>query len=147
MPEYAPQRNTVDDRAEPVRRRTILVVEDDAFVRALLLRTLETLGYDVRIAATGAEALALWDAQPEAIDAVLCDVVLPGICGPDAVQHMLESALCPPAVIFMSGYSDHPRLRDARLPAAPYFLQKPLRRAALATMLQEALASRPERAR
>lgn len=145
MHEPAPQRELVDTRPDAGPRRAILVIEDDAFVRALLLRALDALGYDVHVAATGAEALACWDVHGGAIDAVLCDVVLPGISGPDAVHHILEASACPPAVIFMSGYADHPRL--AQLASAPYFLQKPLRRAALATMLQEALASRPAGAR
>lgn len=114
---------------------TVLVLEDDAAVRALLARTLEGLGYSVHLAATGAEALAIADAHPDAIDVILSDVVLPGISGPETVRRILSSPGRPPAVLFMSGYTDHPALRDGTVQTS-HFITKPLTRGAIAHKLR-----------
>ena len=118
---------------------TVLVIEDDELVRRLLGRTLVHLGYQVHLAATGTEALAVHQAHGPGIDAVLCDVVMPDISGPEAVRRMLAGARRQPAVIFMSGHTDHALLSDGRLQCARYFLQKPLVRATIARTLRDAL--------
>ena len=129
----------------PRGTETVLIIEDDDLVRTLLGRSLAGLGYQVHLAATGAEALAVYERHGAGIDAVLCDVVMPDISGPEAVRRMLDGACRQPAVIFMSGHTDHALLSDGRLQCARYFLQKPLVRATLARTLRDALDAFTER--
>jgi len=58
----------------------ILVVDDERAVRDSLRRALELQGYDVALAADGAEALAQLESNGQ-VDAVLLDVLMPGIDG------------------------------------------------------------------
>lgn len=63
---------------------SILLVEDDRELRALLLEVLEVAGYDVRAAASGAEALAaLAHAAP---DLVITDLMMPGVSGKEVLK-------------------------------------------------------------
>ena len=134
-----------DAPPHPRGTETVLIVEDDDVVRTLLGRTLAGLGYQVHLAASGAEALAVHQARGAGIDAVLCDVVMPDLSGPEAVSRMLDGAARQPAVIFMSGHTDHALLSDGRLQCARYFLQKPLVRATIARTLRAALDTHRER--
>ena len=126
----------------PRGTETVLVVEDDQFVRALLRRTLEGLGYAVHLAASGGEALALHETHRHGIDAVLCDVVMPDISGPETVARMLDRGGRAPAVIFMSGHTNHALLTDERLHCARAFMQKPLLRATIARTLRDVIDAR-----
>lgn len=126
----------------PRGTETVLVIEDDDMVRALLRRTLEGLGYQVLLAATATEALAHGRAQDGAIDAVLSDVVLPDISGPETVRRLLAASRRAPAILFMSGHTDHPLLRDGTLQGARNFIQKPLTRGGLARKLREVIDAR-----
>jgi signal transduction histidine kinase/CheY-like chemotaxis protein len=83
---------------------TILVVEDEADVRAYLVETLQDLNYRVREAPDGIAALALFDADPFRIDLLLTDIVMPGMNGrqlADELQNRQPSL----KVLFMTGYS------------------------------------------
>lgn len=61
--------------------RTILVVDDDPDIRDLLHRTLTRDGYRPVLAANGWEGLLAFDHE-EQIDAVLLDILMPGLDGP-----------------------------------------------------------------
>lgn len=126
------------------RAETVLVIEDDDAVRMLLGRTLRKLGYDVHLAATGLEALVLYEMHADGIDVLLCDVVMPGISGPETVRRILAAGSRQPPVIFMSGHTDHALLRDGRLQCARNFMQKPLARATIARMLRDTLDERAD---
>jgi CheY-like chemotaxis protein len=88
----------------PRGQETILVVEDEAPVRALAVRMLRRLGYTVLEAAGGEEALRL-AAPLERLDLLFTDVVMPQMNG-----HALAETLCAVRpglkVIFASGYTD-----------------------------------------
>jgi len=75
---------------------TVLVVEDDANIRAGLKRSLVELGYDVRIAATGLGGLSLIVDQGP--DVVLLDLGLPDIDGVDLLR-MLRAVSTVPVVV------------------------------------------------
>jgi CheY-like chemotaxis protein len=125
--------------APPRGTETVLVVEDDDTVRTLLKRTLEGLGYEVHVAASGGEALSVHAEHQDTIDAILCDVIVPDLSGPEIIKRILARAMRVPAVVFMSGHSDHALLRDGVLQTAANFLQKPLMRASIAAKLREAI--------
>jgi two-component system, OmpR family, response regulator MprA len=68
----------------------ILVVDDERAVRDSLRRALELQGYDVALAADGAEALAQLEANGQ-VDAVLLDILMPGIDGLEVCRRIRSS--------------------------------------------------------
>ncbi len=101
---------------------TILLVEDEDMVRSVAARALSRAGYTVRPAASGDEALALLAADP-AIDAVVSDVAMPGLDGPQTVRAIRERLPDVP-VLFMSGYAEEQARRRIDVDNAD-FLPKP----------------------
>ena len=69
-------------------RGTILVVDDEAIVRALTQRVLERQGFDVVLAKDGIEAVELFARHCDAIDAVVLDVEMPRMNGVAALAVM-----------------------------------------------------------
>jgi len=99
---------------------SVLVVEDDATLRALAVAALEDLGTHVRAVGSADEAYALLKAQRFSL--LLTDVVMPGhLDGWELswLAHELDPAM---ALIVTSGY--HDRLND-KLPPGAVFLPKP----------------------
>ncbi len=84
---------------------TILVVEDEAAVRRMIVRSLAELGYAVIEAASGREALRLWRAHDASVDLLFTDMVMPeGMTGLELVERLqrLRPGL---KAIISSGYS------------------------------------------
>lgn len=71
----APAANS--DRGPQTWTRTILLVEDDAYLAALAEMHLETLGYNIAYAGTARQALAML-ADGAAVDMVFTDILMPG---------------------------------------------------------------------
>lgn len=83
----------------------VLLVEDEAPVRAFATRALRLKGYTVLEAGSAEEALHLLEDENLNVDAFVTDVVMPGMDGPTWVRKALESR--PDVrVIFMSGYTE-----------------------------------------
>ena len=100
----APAPAPVESPAAPAGAgERILLIEDDDSVREVARRVLARAGYTVVEARYGTEALELADADP-AIDAVLSDVVMPGLSGPEVVGR-LQAQRPELAAVFMSGYA------------------------------------------
>ncbi|MBR9885493.1 MAG: PAS domain S-box protein [Oceanospirillales bacterium] len=106
----------------------ILVVEDEKEVRALAVRVLRSLGYEVLEAADGPAALELLDRDPE-IDMLFTDVVLPGgMHGPDIAQAARKLRPDLP-VLYTSGYTGNAiqqleaLSQEVRLIAKPYAIE------------------------
>jgi two-component system, cell cycle sensor histidine kinase and response regulator CckA len=120
------------------RRNTVLLVEDDDGVRQLTRRILEQFGFGVFEARNGAEALELLDSGPR-IDAVVSDVVMPGMSGRELVGRLrLRRPDLP--VLFLSGYTGDELGEEVRGQPHQAFLQKPFSPDALAAALEELLA-------
>ncbi len=121
---------------DPVRPLRVLSVEDNPFGRVVLNAILTELGHQAEFVGRG-EAAAERIAQG-AFDAVLMDMVLPGINGIEAIQRIRE--LRPPlgriAIIGVSGRGDDEAA--SRAAGADAFLVKPVSPRALATALLEA---------
>jgi PAS domain S-box-containing protein len=115
----------------------VLVVEDDAKVRALVTSMLNSLGYRVLSPATPELALGMCADPAIEIDLVLTDMVLPHTDGIAVAQQV---ALVRPEakVLFMSGYTEHPLLQRPGVETSA-FLQKPFSKAALAAKVREVL--------
>jgi DNA-binding NtrC family response regulator len=82
---------------------TILLVEDEGFVRKATAEALESVGYRLVIAGNAAEALEACRTCLRPVDLLLTDVVLPGMSGRDLAAEFAN--LCPRArVLLMSGH-------------------------------------------
>ena len=103
---------------------TLLLVEDDANVRALAHRILTSQGYSVLQAANAEEAVRLSNEHAGDIKLMLTDVVMPGVNGQKLASTLSEccSGL---KIIFMSGYSEHSMLHGVSTGPGAAFLQKP----------------------
>jgi PAS domain S-box-containing protein len=116
---------------------TILVVEDDLLVSALVVRTLTMLGYQVLCASDGVEALELLAQHADSIAMILSDVVMPKMGGPELEAELSERGTEKP-VLFMSGYNENARLGfDGE--QQPNFLRKPFTMSQLAESVRAVL--------
>ena len=91
--------------ADPVLGATILVVEDEAAVRNLVLAALASEGYRLLPAASAEEALEVAARDGRTIDLLLTDANMPGIGGVELAARL--TAIHPALrVVVMSGYTD-----------------------------------------
>jgi PAS domain S-box-containing protein len=124
----------------PGGAETILVVEDDPFVRGYAVATLETLGYQVKVASNGPEALTRLNSE-EKIDLLFTDIVMPGgVNGWDLAQRAAE--LRPEIkVLFTSGYALDTLIANGRVSHGVTILMKPYRKADMAWRVRQALSA------
>ena len=128
--------------ASPIRgSETILLVEDEAQVRAIVKRTLERAGYAVLSANGPEEALRLCETSLLQIDLLLTDVVMPQMNGRELAERV---RVLRPATktLFMSGYTDDAILRHGVLDEGVPFLQKPVTPSNLTRKVRETLDAR-----
>jgi CheY-like chemotaxis protein len=119
---------------------TILVVEDNAMVRALLGRLVPGLGYEMLTAQSVDACMALVKAREGAIHLLLTDVVMPGLNGRELYERLRE--LRPELkVLFMSGYTTDVIANHGVLDEGVHFLPKPFTRSVLSIKIREALDS------
>ena len=102
---------------------TVLLVEDEASVRDVTRRILETDGYTVLTAANAEAARAMMSSHGENIALLITDVIMPGDTGVVLANDVRER-WPDVAVLFISGYSDSDFPGTAGVPA-DQFLQKP----------------------
>jgi nitrogen-specific signal transduction histidine kinase/CheY-like chemotaxis protein len=114
----------VDRRSLPGGTETLLLVEDEAAVRASARRLLERHGYTVIEARHGAEALRIVEAGDRQIDLVLTDLVMPEMGGRELVER-LRARHPSLKVLYMSGYSERTVTVDGVMPAGTGFVEKP----------------------
>lgn len=102
---------------------TILLVEDQEFVRKVTAETLELAGYRLVIAGSAAEALARYPGGGESVDLLLADVVMPGMSGRELAAEF-EGLYPRTRVLLMSGYAEQLTMCELSLYRATY-LAKP----------------------
>ena len=121
-------------------RETILVVDDEAVIRELTREALESLGYEVKSAATGEQALEVYREQGQTIDLVLLDLNMPGMGGYKCLQALLR--LDPSVkVVIASGYTANGHGRDALSSGARGFIGKPYQLKELAAQIRDVLGN------
>ncbi|MFM9978898.1 MAG: response regulator [Sphingomonadaceae bacterium] len=116
---------------------TVLLVEDEAMVRAVAERALTRQGYTVLTAEHGEEALAILSGGAQ-VDLLISDVVMPTMDGPTLVRHARDRYPDLP-ILFMSGYAEE-QLRKSIAIEDVNFLAKPFSVKQLAQAAQAALA-------
>ena len=104
---------------------TILLVEDETSVRLLVRHMLERAGYRVQEAASGVEALRLWESLKDEIDLLFTDIVMPGGINGLELANQLKAITPDLKVIFTSGYSPDIAGRELEFEEGQNFLQKP----------------------
>jgi two-component system cell cycle sensor histidine kinase/response regulator CckA len=120
----------------PHGTESILLVEDEDSVRALVRKFLEQCGYVVLEARNGAAAVEISQSFAGTIHVLLTDVIMPGINGCELSQHL--SHLRPNMkVLFMSGYVADAKLPDEITDHRAQLINKPFSRHVLATKLRE----------
>lgn len=123
-------------RPGPARSASVLLVEDEAAVRAFAARALRLRGFEVAEADSAEAALDLLAAGGRQFDVFVADVVMPGMDGPAWVRTALREHP-QTRVIFMSGYSED-MFSDGNPPVAhARFLQKPFSLTQLADLVRE----------
>jgi DNA-binding response OmpR family regulator len=120
---------------------TLLLVEDEHSVRNMLERALRSAGYRVLLAADGEQGLEVAGRESGPIDLVVCDVVMPGMSGPEMVErlHRERGAL---RVLHVSGYSDDGLAELQRPGCSVDFLAKPFSIADLLRRVRKLLDAR-----
>ena len=122
----------------------VLLVEDEAPVRAFATRALRLRGYTVIEAASAEAALELLEDADLGVDLFVTDVVMPGLDGPSWVRQALKTRPDVP-VVFMSGYAEgNLSERDDNLPKAA-FLQKPFSLNELTEVVHTHLGEEPKK--
>jgi signal transduction histidine kinase len=128
--------------AEPLTgAETILLVEDEARVRKLIVDVLAARGYHVLEATRGQEAIRLAAAHRGPIHLAVVDVVMPEMSGPEVIR-LLQSARPDTRVLYISGYTDEAIVHHGILESGAAFLQKPFLPEALARSVREVLDAR-----
>jgi CheY-like chemotaxis protein len=128
-----------DEPSIPRGHETILVAEDDPFVRSSVILRIESLGYSVIAAINGNDALLKLRANPE-IDMLFTDIVMPGMSGWELAELARQVRPGLP-VVYSSGYALEMLAQQGRAPAEAIILVKPYRKAELAERLREALSA------
>ena len=113
----------------------ILIIDDDAFMRRLLVRILTGAGHRVREAADGRAGLALYrEARP---DLVITDILMPEQDGIETICTLRDEGSAPP-ILAISG-SEELYLRFAAKLGASARLAKPFMPAQLLAMVADLL--------
>ena len=102
----------------------VLLVEDEDAVRAFAARALSARGYEVILAASGAEALTQMERVGGSVDLVVSDVVMPEMDGPSLLR-VLRAREPGLKFIFMSGYAEEAFARNLPQSESFSFLPKP----------------------
>jgi CheY-like chemotaxis protein len=120
---------------------TILLVEDEARVRKLIVDVLSARGYTVLEATRGEEAIRLVNAHNGSIDLAVVDVVMPEMSGPDLIKQ-IEPIRPDLRVLYISGYTDEAIVHHGIPDSGAAFLQKPFLPDDLAVKVREVLDAR-----
>jgi PAS domain S-box-containing protein len=117
---------------------TILVVDDDASIRALAEKALSMFGYTVITAVDGNDALVKFKENKDRIDLAILDIIMPEMNGKDAFNEMrkIDPAL---KAVFISGYTSDIIRKRGLFEQGLEFVAKPLNLKQLLTKVHDVL--------
>jgi CheY-like chemotaxis protein len=111
-----------------IRRKTVLLAEDDVLVRKLTAKTLIMAGFNVFQAVDGVQACEIFSKHKDEIDLLVFDVVMPNMGGIEAYRKIVAQKEClKNKILYFTGYS-HKMLDEIRGGADVNFLLKPFSR-------------------
>jgi PAS domain S-box-containing protein len=105
-------------------RETVLLAEDDDALRRTTVRVLERFGYTVLAAQDGAEALELYRREPEAVNLVVSDVLMPKLDGQQLYEALQADGLSVP-FLFVSAHASRSAKDAAGIGPDVPFVAKP----------------------
>jgi len=123
----------------PGREPVLLVVDDDAGVREVTVTRLSEAGYTVHEAASGLQALAFLEAEPN-VDLVVLDFAMPGMNGAEVATEIRKRWPAVP-ILFVTGFAETAALDRAGVTGADAIVLKPFRDGELERKVSAALAS------
>jgi PAS domain S-box-containing protein len=138
LPRSAEQ-TQIDAGTLPCGTETVLVVEDDPFVRTYSIKSLESLGYSVISAVDGNDALQKLRADIP-VDILFTDIVMPGGINGWELTDLARQLRPGLPVLLTSGYALETLVKHGRLRAGAVVLTKPYRKAELARRLREVVS-------
>jgi CheY-like chemotaxis protein len=118
-------------------KETVLLVEDEGALKALLSTVLEGYGYRVLEAENGYKAIKISD-RTEKIDLMITDIVMPNVSGPELAKDILKRHP-KTKVLYISGYTDDKLSEHGLHGECIHFLQKPFAPENLAQKVREVL--------
>ncbi|TNE62383.1 MAG: response regulator [Alphaproteobacteria bacterium] len=127
-----------DDTARVLK---VLVVEDNPVNRAIIQRMAQREGWDVALAADGAEAVDLVRLRPDVYDVVLMDIQMPVMDGVTATRTILETVANPPPIIALTANTMDNDLETYLQVGMKACVGKPINRTELCRAVSEALAA------
>ena len=130
--------NRVDLVASPGKER-ILLIDDEKMLVEMGREMLESLGYEVTALNSSIDALAIFKNQPERFDAVITDQTMPGMTGMELAKHILQIRPDIP-IILCTGYSTLVNAEQAKDEKIKGFVEKPVTKKVIATLLRKVLA-------
>ncbi len=113
----------------------ILVADDEPLMRNLLIRILESEGYQVNVVSSGIEALECL--QKDRYDLLLSDVKMPGISGFELLRRV-KAAYPEVAVIMMTGYGEAYSIKQALMDGADEYITKPFKNHEISLIIERA---------
>ena len=137
--------NVTGMRSDPTgcSGKTILLVDDEPAVLALIKQLLEHNGYTVIFADTCAQALQYAERDKESIDLLVTDVAMPGMNGIE-LSERVKSIIPGLKVLYTSGYTAGILMKDNTLMEGVNFIQKPFSRRALCSAVFDLLQPRED---
>lgn len=117
-------------------KNRILVVDDEEALRTVLSGELTAEGYDVRIAADGAEAVAELD--KEIFDLILLDIKMPRMNGFEVLKYVKEKHPNT-KVVMLTGFADLKNALESKKLGAEDFVSKPYDLVDLLTTIERVL--------
>ena len=121
---------------------TVLLVEDESGIRALVRKILRRQGYEVLEAESAEQALDLSRQFSGTIDLIITDLMLPKLGGRELVAE-LQKAGHKMKVLYVSGYTDDPAVYSEQLPPGTAYLQKPFTLGSLLDKVKDVLGTEP----
>ena len=117
------------------RRGTVLVVEDEPAVRDVTVKVLRRAGWDVVVVTSGLEALTAVDTRAQPFEAVLSDVVMPGMSGIELAGRILDR-MPGTRIVLLSGYTAETLDLERVIERGVRFVAKPVASRALLAALE-----------
>ena len=122
----------------PGGNETILIVDDHETIWDFLIEALQKLGYSVLLAENGLDAVEIYEENPDQIDLVLLDMIMPKAGGHQTFYKI--RAIDPKAKILLSsGFVSEAEVHDLLQQGACGFLPKPHRLPAVARAIRDVL--------
>ena len=124
---------------------TILVVDDEPFIREIIQATLGREGYTVLVAENGEQALQLCDAQQGEIDVLVTDLKMPVMDGIQLARR-IKASMPSLRVVIISGFGEGKTLIESGfLPEDIVYLEKPFSLNAIEDTVRKVLEAGSER--